>query len=103
LGDAKHDGDRRGRRLGRQRRNGTSRRNDQGHLSVNQFGCQRRQPIHLILGPAVFDRHVLALDIAGVLQATVKSAQKVRVNVRRSLFEEPDHRRGRWLCAAGDW
>ena len=31
----------------------------------NQFGRQRRQPIVLPLGPAVFDRHVLALDITG--------------------------------------
>jgi hypothetical protein len=35
---------------------------------LNQFGRQR-QPIDLVLGPAVFDRHVFALDIAGVLQA----------------------------------
>jgi hypothetical protein len=34
----------------------------------DQFGRQRRKPIKLILGPAVLDRHVLALDIAGVLE-----------------------------------
>src|SRR5215211_632945 len=39
----------------------------------------RRQPIDLILGPAVHDRYVLALDIAAVLQATVKCAQTVRI------------------------
>jgi hypothetical protein len=29
----------------------------------------------LILGPAVFDRDVLALDIAGILEALAKYAQ----------------------------
>ena len=53
-------------------------RGDHGDPSANQIGRQRRQPIDLILGPAVFDRHVLALDIAGVLQALAKSAQTVR-------------------------
>ena len=48
-----------------------------------RFGRQRRQPIELILGPAVFDRYVLALDIAGVLQALAKCAQTVRVRVGR--------------------
>ena len=40
-------------------------RGDHGDLPANQFGRQRRQPIDLILRPAVFDRHILALDIAG--------------------------------------
>ena len=44
-------------------------RGDHGDLPANQFGRQRRQPIDLTLRPAVFDRDVLALDIAGVLQA----------------------------------
>ena len=59
------------------------RRDDHGDLSANQFGRQRRQSIDLILGPAVFDRYVLALDIAGVLEALAKSAQTVRERVRR--------------------
>ena len=37
-----------------------------------RFGRQRRQPIDFFLGPAVFDRYVLALDIAGLLQALAK-------------------------------
>ena len=78
FGDDEDDGDRRGCRLGRERRSGASGRGDHGDLSANQFGRQRRQSIDLILGPAVFDRHVLALDIAGVLQALAKCAQTVR-------------------------
>ena len=51
---------------------------DHGDLPANQIGRQRRQPIELIFGPAVFDRHVLALDIAGLLQALAEAAQTVR-------------------------
>ena len=43
------------------------------HLTTNQIGRQRRQPLVLTFRPAVLDRHVLALDIAGVLQALAES------------------------------
>ena len=46
---------------------GASASDDHGDPSANQIGRQLRQSIELILGPAVFDRHVLALDIAGFL------------------------------------
>ena len=42
---------------------------DHGHLPANQVGRQRRQTVGLILRPAIFDRDVLALDIACFLQA----------------------------------
>src|SRR5262245_36526801 len=64
-GDAEDDRDRRGCRLGCECRSGTSGRNDYRYLPANQFGRQLRQPLELTLGPAIFDRHVLALDIAG--------------------------------------
>jgi hypothetical protein len=47
---------------------------DHDDLSPNQFGRQRREPVKPTFGPPVFDRHVLALDIACVLQALAKSA-----------------------------
>jgi len=36
----------------------TSSRSDHGNLPANQIVRQRRQTIDLIVGPAVFDRHV---------------------------------------------
>src|SRR4029077_15241590 len=48
--------------------------------------------IKLILGPSVFNRYVLALDIASLLQAPTKSAQSVHEPVRRSGVEKPNHR-----------
>ena len=34
------------------------------HLTADQIGRQLRQPIKLAFSPAIFDRHVLALDVA---------------------------------------
>jgi hypothetical protein len=51
----------------------------------------------LIIGPAVFDRHVLALDIAGFLQALAKSTQRLDECIMRLAVEEPDHRHRRLL------
>ena len=38
---------------------------DHGHLAADQIGRQRRQPVVLALRPAIFDRDVAALDVAG--------------------------------------
>ena len=89
-------GGRRGCRLGSERRISAS-RGDHGDLSANQFGRQFRQSIELILGPAVFDGHVLALDVAAILQALAKCAQTVRHSVKRSRVKEPDYRYRRLL------
>ena len=43
-----------------------------GDLTANQIGRQCRQTIVVTLGPAVFDRHVPTLDIAGFCQALPK-------------------------------
>jgi hypothetical protein len=72
--DDENDGDRRGCRLGRQRLTDTAQRDDDCDSPAHQFGRQRRQPIRLTLGPAVFDHGVLAFDMAGVFQALAKSA-----------------------------
>src|SRR6516165_2816753 len=52
------------------------------------------QPIELSLGPAVFDRQILALDITGLLQALAKAPQAPRRPVRRLGIEMADH----WHC-----
>jgi len=38
---------------------------NQGHPTANEIGCQRWQPVVLIVREAVFDRDVLTFDIAG--------------------------------------
>ena len=77
----------------------TAARDDHGDLPANQLGRQRGQPIDLILGPAIFDRNVLALDIAGVFQALAKCrADGPATASGDRLLEEPDHRH-RGCCA----
>src|SRR5262249_25329468 len=46
-----------------------------------------------------YDRYVIALDIAGVLEALAKSAQTVLNSLRRSVIKEADHRHRRLLRA----
>jgi hypothetical protein len=84
------------RRLGRHCRNRTQ-GGDHGDLPVNQIGHQLGQSIRLILGPAVYDRHVLAFDIVGILEALAECAQPVRDRIGRCAVEEADHRHRRLL------
>ena len=53
----------------------------------------------LDFAPIVFDRDILTLDIAGVLEALAESAQTFRVPVRRRRVKKPDHRHRRLLRA----
>ena len=99
-GGGEDDGDRRGCRLGGEMRQGIFRREDHGDLPAHQIGRQLRHPIHLIFGQTEFDRHVLALDITGLLQALAKSAQQpLRDPSSDWAIEKPDHRH-RWLLRA---
>jgi hypothetical protein len=53
----------------------------------------------LTVGETVCERHILAIDIAGVFEALVDCAQKVLGRAKRSWIEESDHRH-RWLLRA---
>src|SRR4029453_1196893 len=54
---------------------------------------QFRKSINLALCPAIYNRHVLALDIAGLFETLAKIAQAIRERVRFRV-EKPDH----WHC-----
>jgi hypothetical protein len=59
---------------------------------MNERGRQRWKSIKLIFGPTVFNRYVLSLEEAGVLQALAKSAQRLNESVRGLGVKKPDHR-----------
>src|SRR5262249_55076790 len=82
FGDCEDDGDRRSGRFGRQSRSCAG-CDDDGNLSANQFLREYWQPTELVLRPAVFDYDVLALDVAGLLQALAECAQTVRERIGR--------------------
>src|SRR5262245_13536240 len=77
-------------------------RDDSRYLSMNEFGCQRRQPTVMSFRPAVFDRHVPARDIAGFRQALAKRGQELCILTRRPGVEEPEHRHRRLLRASSE-
>ena len=70
-----HHRDRRGRCVNRKRRSAVG--DDHSHLPTNQITCQSRQPISLIVGPAVFDHDVLAFGVACFLQAPEECGYEV--------------------------
>src|SRR5262245_54123601 len=90
------DWDCRGCRLGRLRRWGASAGGDDSDLPANQVGRQLWKPVILALRPAVDDRHILALNVADLLQTSAPGVQTVPDHVLRSGVEKPDHRH-RWL------
>src|SRR5262249_16724722 len=89
--DAKDDGDCCGCCLGSEG-GGRSECGNHGNLAAYQLGCQRRKSIILAIGPAIDNGHVLAFNIAGFRQGTMKSAQPVRDGVSRRRIEKSDHR-----------
>jgi hypothetical protein len=68
-------------------------------LTANKIGGQLRQPIVLIVRPAIFDGYIAALDKAGLAQALAKGSELRREPVWRCRSEEPDHRPRRLLRA----
>ena len=95
------DGNSRRRGLGRECR-GVGVGNDHHDPAANQIGGERRQSIILALRPAVFDRHVPALDSAGFVQALAECSEPLRERPRRHPAEEPNHRHRRLLRARGE-
>ena len=62
-----------------------------------------RQAIELSVRPAIFDRYILALDIAGFLQTLTECVHLGRVAVRRCAIEKSDHRERLLLRTHREW
>jgi len=88
--DAEHDRDRRGRSFGGDRSKVAGGCGNDGHTTTREVGHQSRQAIELTLQPMVLHRHVLALDVAGFVEALAEPSNKGRV--RQSGIDEADHR-----------
>src|SRR5262249_39468082 len=63
-----HHRDRCCRSLGRERGRGAAGRSDHGHLAADEIGRHCRQLIVMTVGPAVFNRQILPLDITSFFQ-----------------------------------
>src|SRR5262249_43381829 len=92
------DRDCRSRRLGCNCRRGVM-RSDHRHLTAYQIGCEVGQSVDLVLRPAILDRHILALDVAGFTNALPECGQIARTIDRPRAAQETYHRHRRLLRA----
>ena len=93
---AEHDGDRRRCTLGRECCGEACGCDDHRDLPANQLGRKFGESFRLLC-PAIVDRYVLALDIAGFFEALAKSAQPLGNRFGRSDLEKSDYRHRRLL------
>jgi hypothetical protein len=68
-------------------------------VSADEIGQHRRQAIVLAFEPVVFDRHILAFDIAGFAEAFAERRRTRRGAFGRPAVDKPDHRHCRLLRA----
>jgi hypothetical protein len=60
-------------------------------IAEEEIGRHRRQPIAVVLGPTVFNRQVLTLDVAGFFQPLPKPRDTKGVGLRRTRAQIADH------------
>ena len=70
---------------------------NQAHPTADQVGDQLREPIIVILAPAVFDDYVATLDVASLAQPPPKCRDEIGARLRRTRVEISDHRQRRLL------
>src|SRR5215472_17273670 len=75
-------------------------RSDHCHLTAYQIGCEVGQSVVLVLRPAILNRHILALDVAGFTNALPEGGQKACTIGRRPRAAEQSYHRHRWLLRA---
>src|SRR5438132_388591 len=76
---------------------------DHGDLAVNEVDGQFRQPIIETLRPAVFNRQILSLDVAGFAQSLAEGGHKRRKRAWRNAAKEADDRHRRLLRTQRAW
>src|SRR5215469_10498400 len=75
-------------------------RSDHRHLTAYQIGCEVGQSVVLVLRPAILDRHILTLDVAGFTNALPECGQITCTISKRRAAGETDHRHRRLLRAS---
>src|SRR5262249_32657587 len=86
------------RSFGRDRSSAPRRRNH-SHLSADQIGRQFREPIESVARQAIFDRDILALDVAGFGETSTERIQEMPTRSELQGAEKSDHRHRLLLCA----
>ena len=99
---AEDDRDRRRCSFGRERNLQGAGCGDHRDLAADQIGHQGWQVIVLALQPVVLDRHVLAFNVAGFVEAFAERGCIARIAIGRPGREKRDHRQRRLLRASGE-
>jgi len=60
------------------------------NATADELGHERRQAIVLTLQPMIFDHHVLALDVAGFVEAFTERSSVARGGFARTAADEAD-------------
>jgi hypothetical protein len=81
-----------GRRLCHKRRHRAYRRDNDRHLTPHQIGRQFREPAVVAVPPAIFDRNIAALDIAGFSEPFTEAGDESCVCFGRARMEQSYHR-----------
>src|SRR6516162_3555662 len=95
--NAEDDRDRCGRSFGRLGSGGVAGRNDNGNAAADEVSHERRQAIVSPIQPMVLDRHVLALDVPGFVEAFTERSGNARGGIGRPNVDEADDRHRRLL------
>src|SRR5262245_37494171 len=98
VADAEDDRDRRGRSFCRLGTSAEGGRRDHVHTTADEVIHERRQAMVLALHPVVLDRHVLAFDVAGFVEAFAERSDIAYGVLGRPAIDEADYRR--WLLRA---
>jgi hypothetical protein len=67
------------------------------HFALDQFGRQFRKSIELAVGPAEFDRNILAVNVARFVQRSAEHSHQPGIRSKRPTTQETDHRHRRLL------
>jgi hypothetical protein len=87
----------RSRSLGRQRRGAAASCNNDGHSAADQISGKFRKSLMLTLGPAIFDRDILALNVTNFAKATMERGQELRELGGGCIGKVANHRHRRLL------
>src|SRR5262249_59734868 len=87
VANAEDDRDRCGRSFGRLSSSGHAGRCNDGYATVDEVSHQRWQAIVLALQPMVLHHHVLALDVAGFVEALTQCSDAARGDIGRPSAE----------------
>ena len=91
LGDAEDDRDRGGSGFGGVGTSGEAGCSDHGHATADEVSHERGRAVVLAVEPVVLHGHVLALDVAGVVEGLPERSAAVRGFLGRLAADEPNH------------